>query len=259
MRHRTGAVLLVLLCACADATLHQGLEERAANEIVAELAGQGFNVTTQPEGGRKQTWSVRVAREERTGAIQALVKLGLPRQKQASSDELLKPGIVPSPAEERQLHTLALQGDLARTLEQLEGVHSARVHLALAAPVKAGQGPGSGARCAVMLRVKGIADQWPERRRQDVRALMAGSVDGLGAEQVTLVLDEVGSTVSAVNHAAPQDSAAGRRVALSGLGLAALCAVAWSSGGGLLGWIAQLKERWRRRGAPAPAGGTPRP
>lgn len=248
MRYRVGALALALLCACSEATIQQGLEERSANEIVAELSGQGIEATAQPEGGRKQTWSVRVPSADRTVAIQELVRLGLPRQQQTSSAELLKPGLVPTPSEERQRHTLALQGDLARTLEQLDGVLSARVHLSLPAPPRPGLGTPGGARCSVLLRVRGPVARWSERRRQDVRELVAGSVEGLGVEHVTLVLDE-----RSQQSVPPPQRTSGesiRRWGLTLAALAALAAVTWSSWGSLSGWLAPLLRRLRPRAAP---------
>jgi len=256
MRYRVGSVALALLCACSEATIQQGMEERAANEIVAELSGLGFEPSAQPEGGRKQTWSVRVPSGERTAAIQELVRLGLPRQQQTSSAELLKPGLVPTPGEERQRHALALQGDLARTLEQLDGVLSARVHLSLPAPPRAGAVASGGARCSVLLRVRSPVARWSDRRRQDVRELVAGSVEGLSAEHVTLVLDELTQQSKPPPKRTSGESV--RRWGLTALALAALGAVAWSSLGSLPGWIAPLLRRLRPRAAPqTPTSSTP--
>ena len=256
MSYRTGVLALAMLCACSEATIQQGLEERAANEVVAELAARGFEAAAQPDGGRKQTWSVHVPSADRTAAIQVLVRLGLPRQKQPSSAELLKPGLVPTPAEERTLHSLALQGDLARTLEQMDGVLSARVHLSVPVPSKAGQGGPGESRCAVLLRVKGPPAKWTERKRVDVRTLVAGSVEGLAIDHVTLVLDEVSSLAPAEPR--PTQGEGRRRWVLTALALFALAAVGWSCWGSLSGWFRHLWARIPARTKPT-VGGPARP
>ena len=235
------AFILLACSACSEVTIQQGLDERAANEIVAELSERGLEASARPEGGRKQTWAIQVSSGARTDAVRELVRLGLPRQKQSSSAELLRPGLVPSPAEERHLHSLALQGDLAQTLEQLDGVLSARVHLSLPTVVKGAPSPLAQARGAVLLRVKGPIANWTERRRQDVRALVAGSVEGVGVEQVTLVLDEVAVASQTRQVAAPGIPL--RRVLLSLLALLALAAVCWSCWGSVAGWVRSFRQR----------------
>jgi len=249
--NRDWRLLMVLLAcgACSEVTIQQGLDERSANEIVAELAERGYAAGAQPEGGRKQTWAVHVPSAERTDAIRELVRLGLPRQKQSSSAELLKPGIVPSPGEERQIYARALQGDIARTLEQLDGVLSARVHLSLPPLVKGPQPPGNIPRGAVLLRIKGSLTGWSEHRRQDVRSLVSGSVEGLGMDQVTLVLDEV-PTEGRIRADSPRAPPL-RRIVLSLLALVSVAAVCWSCWGSLAGWFRGARSR-RAVGTTAP-------
>jgi type III secretion protein J len=235
MRRWMGAVAL-LAAGCREPVQH-GLEERAANEVQAALVERGFAARKRNEGGRRPTWAVEVSADQAGEAVRALHQLGLPRPRGPSSDELLSSaGLVPTPGEERQRHLLGLAGDLARTLESIDGVAAARVHLAVPAPPRPGSS-GVAAKASAFLRVRAGAMEKVGRQRDAVRALIAGSVEALAVEGVTLVLSEEAL------WPAPRSEGAPVRQAL-GWGALALFGVAF----GAAGWAV----RRARRRAPAP-------
>lgn len=187
-------VASVMLLAGCEAKIQQGLDERQANEIVTALLERGYQPRKELEAGKKPTWSIVVDSDHSDDATRVLVELGLPREKQPTAADLIKPGLVPSPNEEFQLKVIGLQGDLSRTLESVDGVIAARVHLVVSPPARAGQLPVT-SKASAFLRVRAGKANWMNAHRDELRSLVAGSVEGLALENVTLVVNEVAAVV----------------------------------------------------------------
>jgi type III secretion protein J len=186
-----------------DARIQHGLDERQANEIQSVLVERGFEAEKVMEGGKKPTWSIDVPQEQAQDSVRILSELGLPRSKADGFGEIFGKGsLVPTPTEERALYLEALSGEIARTLESVEGVAAARVHLVLPSATRPGQlAPAS--KASAFLRVQpGHADR-VNQQRADLRALVAGSVEGLSSDSVTLVVNEVSTQVSAPVRSVP--------------------------------------------------------
>lgn len=239
-----GMFWVAALLGCGTTPVHRGLEERAANELLAELVEHGLMAQRVPEGGRKKTWAVEVPDSEASEAIRVMVRRGLPRISQPESHELTRQGLVPSASEEHQTRMLGLQGDLARSLEQLEGVHSARVHLVVP-PLPRPGSPQTPSRASVLLRVRPGPSPWDAPRRESIQAWAAGSVEGLQPAQVVVVVDELPALRT--TPATARRSAEGlRRAAGTLLGLLAALACAWAIWGRSVpwcSWIAALRPR----------------
>ncbi len=187
----------VLTCCGCHTQIQQGLDERQANELQTVLIERGFDARKLAQPGKKPTWGIEVDDEHANDAVRVLAELGLPRPKAPTTLEVLGGGgLVPTPTEERSRQVLGLAGDLAQTLETVEGVTSARVHLVLPSPPRPGQPPGQ-AKAAAFLRVRPGTSPRVEQSKGELRALIAGSVDGLNFEQVTLVVSEVSTAVPA--------------------------------------------------------------
>jgi len=201
---RIGPVLLLVACACSARVQH-GLDERQANALQTVLIERGFHARKVMEDGRPPTWAIEVAPADAADAIRILAELGLPRARPAGVRELLKPGLVPDPLEQHALLVEAQAGELSRTLEEMDGVLSARVHLVRPQTTRVGA-PGAPPKAAVSLRVRPGAAAGLRAMDRDLRALVAGSVEGLEPGGVTLVVSEV---VSAVPPRAPSAATGG--------------------------------------------------
>jgi type III secretion protein J len=223
---------------CSSRVQH-GLDERQANEIQTVLMERGFRARKVVEDGRPPTWAVEVEPSDAADAVRVLAELGLPRARPAGIRELVKPGLVPDPLEQHVLLLEAQSGELARTLEAVDGVLSARVHLVRPAPTRTGV-PGAPTKAAVYLRARPATAPRLRTMGEELRALVAGSVEGLEPAAVTLVVSEV---VSAVPPRAPVPVHSGWAPALLGAGLLAV------GGGGAFG-VLRARGR-RRRAAPA--------
>ena len=234
---------LVLAGAGCSARVQHGLDERQANEIQTVLMERGFRAHKVVEDGRPPTWAVEVEPSDAADAVRVLAELGLPRSRPAGIRELLKPGLVPDPVEQHALLLEAQSGELARTLEAVDGVLSARVHLVRPAATRAGV-PGAPTKAAVYLRARPAAALHLRAMQEELRALVAGSVEGLEPGAVTLVVSEV---VSAVPPRAPLPVRSGWAPGLLGAGVLALAGAAAT---GVL-WMRRRCRRVSPAAAPA--------
>jgi type III secretion protein J len=179
-------IVVVLAIGCSTPIQH-GLDESAANEIVTSLerAGVGANKSREDDGA----FAVTVASADAVRALEFMRAMGLPRDRRAGFGEIYKqPSLLPTPTEERARYIDALAGEIARTLENVEGVASARVHLVLAEPdLLAPDGkPRIPAQAAVLLKARGRLPA--PISESDVQKLVAGSVPGLAQAAVAVVV-----------------------------------------------------------------------
>ena len=242
MRH--AALVVLMFSACSEPIQH-GLDERQANEIQSVLVERGLDAEKLVEPGKKPTWCIQVPSEQATDAVRILSELGLPRPRAEGLAEVFGKGsLVPSPTEERALYQEAISGELVRTLESVDGVASARVHLVLPLPPRPGAAPQP-AKASAFLKVRPGAAERVNLMKEDLRALVAGSVENLGADQVTLVVSEVATAVPARPGPASSSSLPPLRVAVAGLGgTVTLLSLA-------LVWLALRLRRERARAAEA--------
>jgi type III secretion protein J len=185
------AAALVLLSACADEELLRGLDDEQAREVLAALAEAGLDARAARGDGPDAPAAVSVPRPDAAQARRLLSAQGLPRARPPGLEQVFgKAALVPTPVEERARLLLALQGELSRTLEALDGVISARVHLALPAPDPLRPEPARPARGAVLLRCRAGARERLEGLGDGIRQVVAGSADGLVPAAVSLVVVE---------------------------------------------------------------------
>ena len=187
MIHRRAMCFVVLLALGCSAPIQHGLDETAANEILTSLerAGIGASKIRDDNG----VFAVSVARADAIPALELLRSLGLPRGRRAGFGEIYKqPSLVPTQTEERVRYVEALAGEIARTLESIEGVVSARVHLVLPEPepLAIDGKPRVAAQAAVLLKVR--AGRPLPIAEADARKLLAGSVPGLSPTEVAVVV-----------------------------------------------------------------------
>jgi len=185
-------VPLLFLFGCTE-RLHGALSEREANEILAALAARGIEAKKERESGRGGgSFEVRLSTRDLPRALAVLSELGLPREASPGLDKLLGEGggLVPSELEEEAKLVAVIQAELTETLRRIDGVVDARVHVAL--PRKPGVFEASPPRprASVFLKTRGA----PSYDVAAVRALVAGGVRGLDADDVEVVSVEVGTS-----------------------------------------------------------------
>ncbi len=182
---------LCLLFAACSTQIQHGLEERDANEIVSALVARGFEVKKIPEKGKKPTWAIELDDGQATEAMRVLNELKLPRPPRLKTQTLAQSiGLIDTPAAERLRQLEAQEGDIEESLETMDGVASAAVELVVPPAPRPGQ-VATPSKAAVLVRVQPDAFDRLQLQRADLRALVAGAVDGLKPDDVVLVIDPV--------------------------------------------------------------------
>lgn len=183
--------LLLLLGAtgCREQIQH-GLDERQANELQTVLAGRGLDARKVPESGKKPTWAIEVSDEQAPQAVRVLAELGLPRPVAETGCDVFGGGLVRTPVEEQVCRVRVLERGIEKTLQTMDGVLVARVHLVVPPPPRPGQTPVP-SKASAMLRVEPGHAAKLRQSHDALRALIAGGVEGLAADSVSLLVDEV--------------------------------------------------------------------
>jgi type III secretion protein J len=176
----TGAMGL----ASCKSELYTNLDQQHANEIVATLRQHG--IPADRTLGKGDRIAVSVDESRFAEAVQVLNDNGLPRAEFATLGEVFKKdGLVSSPIQERAQMIFALSQELSRTVSEIDGVLSARVHLVLPEndPLRQQLIPSS---ASVFIRHRAsvpISDLVPQ-----VKMLVANGVAGLSYEKVSVIL-----------------------------------------------------------------------
>lgn len=228
-----GASMLAVLAlaGCGRQELYGQLSERQANEMVALLQGAGIDARKEShEGGQ---FAISSQQEQFGRAIELLHANGFPRGSFDTVGQVFKKeGFVSTPVEERARLTYALSQELANTLQTIDGVLVARVHLAVPEkdPLSDKPRPAS---ASVFVKYRPGRDLTPQVGQ--MKALVVNGVEGLPYDNVTVALFPGEPTPAAV--AAPSASPLNTSLAvLAGAGAFVMLA-------GAVLWV------WRRRSA----------
>jgi type III secretory pathway lipoprotein EscJ len=181
MRIRVLVLLIALsMPACAEELSHD-LTEIAANDTVATLVAHGVAAQKVRQG---RTWTVKVPAGAHAKAWGIVRDAGLETASSAEQGGQL----LSSPGERRAARAAATARALEESLELLEGVNRARVHLILPATARV-RLPGAApvrARASVLLRVSKAHESHNEFTRQ----LLLGAVENLVPQDVHVVTVE---------------------------------------------------------------------
>jgi type III secretion protein J len=185
--------LLLLLLAGCKSSLFEGLDEDQANRIVAVLSHHGIEGVKQRSPDK--TWTVSVDSGDAVAATELTGAYALPRGSHANLGELFsRQGLISNPDEDRVRFIYGVTQELSETLEKIDGVLVARVHI-----VQPERDPVLGLVAApsasVMVRYR--TDYNLELMRDKIRALVAGGVEGLTPERVNLTLIPVTPVLAA--------------------------------------------------------------
>jgi type III secretion protein J len=185
------SLLASLLAGCSGEPLLRGLDEHQANEVLVALDDGGIAATRTREDGAEGGFGVEVARGDAARARRLLSERDLPRSAPPGFEGVFGKGsMVPTPTEEHALYLHALAGELSRSLEALDGVVGARVHLGVPQPDPYRPGDRPPPRAAVLVRCRPAGCQAVKALEPGIRALVAGAADGLTAESVAVVIAE---------------------------------------------------------------------
>lgn len=193
-----------LLTSCENQMMIvSNLEEREANEIVVFLASKGIDakkmqsISSSPgaaQGGSK--WSISVNKKDSTDAMAILNQNGLPRIKGVNLLDLFaKQGLMSSEKEETIRYQAGLAEQIATTIRKIDGVIDADVQIsfptgettALGVP---GEASSQKITAAVYVKHQGILDDPNSHLILKIKRLVAGSINGLDLNDVTVISDK---------------------------------------------------------------------
>lgn len=182
-------------------SIQHGLSEREANEIVVMLskANPPIEATKEKDAsGREVKWNIIVPKSDAPRAIALLQAQNMPRRKEKGLKELYsQTGMIPTETQERARLTMALAGDLNRTLKHINGVLKARVHIAMPKPKairRPGEKPLMPSSSVLMIidpnefKTRGMRT----KLITEAQKLVAGSIERLEPKRVNVVLREGG-------------------------------------------------------------------
>jgi len=158
------------------------------------LGRNGVAADKQRDPASDGHFSVDVGRGDASFALSVMAREELPRQAAPGLSETLgQPSFIPSRSDERARLLVGTATELERSLLGLDHMISARVHLAVPSsdpmdPTAPAQVPTA----SVLLKYGGATAPLSSR---EVSQLVAGAVQGLDAERVTVVLKAVAEPV----------------------------------------------------------------
>ncbi len=215
--------------------LLQGLDEEEANEIVVRLFESGIDSSKVCSGtGHGATYAVTVPRDQVADAIKSLSAVGLPRARHDGFKAVYKDrALVPGRFEQQALFVSALQEELAKTLESVQGVLWSRVHVTLQPQVISlglkKSRPVQVQSASVLLGYVKKGGSRPPLTQEQVQRLVANAVQGLQQDSVAVVFSPVdhpdASSLGARTHGA---DAGILRWVLVGLAVIAFGVAVWT-------------------------------
>lgn len=179
--------------------LYTGLDREDVTRIGGVLSDRGITFDVSADGT-----TVLVNHADTANARMVLAENGLPRSPNAGYelfDDLGSFGLTSFMQEVTRVR--ALEGELARTIQQMQGVTAARVHLVMSdrGSFRRQQRPAS---ASVVIRTDGATG---DASADAIRQLVAGAIPGMEVGGVT-VLDTRGAVLAAGD--APENQATGR-------------------------------------------------
>jgi type III secretion protein J len=180
---------LVLLCAALVAScsvpIAGGLDDREAGHVVVALDHASIEAAKEADPSADGKWRVTVPRDDVARALGVLRDEELPRAAPPGVlDAIGKGSLVPSEAAEHAQLVAGIAGDLERSLESIDGVLHARVHLNVPPPNPLRDTAPARASASVLLEHRGAT---PPLSADAVARLVAGGVANMLQTDVAVV------------------------------------------------------------------------
>jgi flagellar M-ring protein FliF len=159
--------------------LFSGLDGKDTQQIAQELSAAGivYRMTEDSSGVEVSAGDLDKARME-------VAAKGMPQSGRMGFELFDKPNWVGSEFDEKVNYQRALEGELEHTIGTLAVVRSARVHLVLPKDSLFGEGERP-AKASVVLQLR--RSIMPPEQIEAIRSLVAGAVENLSPDDVTLV------------------------------------------------------------------------
>jgi type III secretion protein J len=182
--------VLVLQVACGGTYVASDLSEDEAQEALVVLQRFGIDAEKEKLGeGKEATWNLMVPSDKAHEANQILEKYELPRKKPRGFDEVFgESGLIPTATEEKAKFLVALQGEISQTLETVDGVISARVHIVIPEKDPLAADRTEKASSGVFIKYRG--EQQP-LTIEEIKQIVSHAVDDLDQAGVAVVMKKI--------------------------------------------------------------------
>jgi type III secretion protein J len=174
----------LLFAGCSEQNLYANQSEQHANEMIAVLGENGIEASKS--AGEEGTYNVNVAQADFAKAVELLRARGLPREQFESLGTIFKPGgLNETPLAQRARLIFGLQQELSQTINEIDGVVTARVQLAMPQPDPLSQEikPSS---ASVLVKYRTGFDL--RSQTSAIKSLVANGVEGLNYDNVSVVM-----------------------------------------------------------------------
>ncbi len=185
-----GLYLLTSSVACSNPSIGTQLSESQAHDVLRVL--YSYNIpavkeTIANQNGKSPRFRITLPKAHMPRAIELLHAHAMPRTPQPGFDDLLDTSrLIPGVNEDKIRYITAVAGELAETLETIEGVISARVHIA---PVQQEALPldtttQAQPRASVFIK---YAQGNKRFDQEQVKSMVVGAVQDLRKEHISVV------------------------------------------------------------------------
>ena len=191
-------LLIGFLTSCQSRrVIVNGLDERDANEILVFLSNKGIDAKkvqapTQGAGtGKAVLWNISVDDTQANEAMALLNQVGLPRRPSQSLLSIFSNvGLVPTGMQDKIRYQEGLAEQIANTIRKIDGVLEAEVRLSF--PEEDPLNPTATKQkitASVFVKHNGVLDDPNAHLATRIKRLVAGSINGLDYDNVTVIGD----------------------------------------------------------------------
>lgn len=193
-------LFLVLATACESRrTIVNGIDEKEANEILVFLSANHINATKEQAAsdssgvgsGKAVLWNISLDSSQATEAMALLNQAGLPRRRSQNLLNIFSnSSLVPSGMQEKVRYQAGLAEQIGSTIRKMDGVLDADVQLSF--PNEDPLNPGASKQkitASVYVKHSGVLDDPNAHLITRIKRLVAGSVNGLDLDNVTVISD----------------------------------------------------------------------
>lgn len=205
--------IALLLTSCSEnQSIVNNVEEKEANEIIVFLASKGIEAqkmkssTTQVGGGVSNLWNITVNPNKAVDAMAYLNQQGLPKIKGTTLLNLFaKQGLMSTDREETIRYQAGIEEELKNVITKIDGILDANVQISFPTGELTPGAPPPKAKAAVYIKHQGVLDDPNNHLEIKIKKLLAGSVENLSYEDVSIISDK--SKITDIGFATPEEIA----------------------------------------------------
>lgn len=197
-----------LLTSCeSKRIIVNGLDEKEANEILVFLSSKGVNATkvqaaSEGAGSKGVLWNISVDTSQGNEAMALLNQAGLPRRRGANLLNIFSNvGLVPSGMQDKVRYQAGLAEQIASTIRKIDGVLDADVQISF--PDEDPFNPNAPKQkitASVYVKHSGVLDDPNAHLISRIKRLVAGSINGLDYDNVTVIGDRARFTETPIGN-----------------------------------------------------------